>query len=401
MSIFNKCYEYTVPDHYKALGIYPYFRTVEESEGPIVKMEGREVIMAGSNNYLGLTAHPNVKLAAVEALLKYGTSCSGSRFLTGTIDLHVALETRLAKFVNKEAALLFSTGFQTGQGVLFPLVGRGDIIFSDRDNHASIVAGNLLGQATGCKVVRYKHNDMKNLERVLQIAPPEANKIIVSDGVFSTFGTIVNLPELNHLAKQYNAAVLLDDAHAFGIIGQGGRGTANEFGLDADIDLIMCTFSKSLASLGGFVAGEERVINYLRHTSQALIFSASPTPASVAAAIAALNILEDNPNLVQKVVQNAQVIRTGLRNMGYNVPEGRSAIVPIIIGDDELTFRMWKILYDAGVFVNAFIAPATPPGRQMLRTSYMASHEPEHLNKILNVFDEIKNKFGVGRFSHT
>jgi 8-amino-7-oxononanoate synthase len=373
VSIFNKCYEYTVPDHYKALGIYPYFRTVEESEGPIVKMEGREVIMAGSNNYLGLTAHPNVKLAAVEALLKYGTSCSGSRFLTGTIDLHVALETRLAKFVNKEAALLFSTGFQTGQGVLFPLVGRGDIIFSDRDNHASIVAGNLLGQATGCKVVRYKHNDMKNLERVLQIAPPEANKIIVSDGVFSTFGTIVNLPELNHLAKQYNAAVLLDDAHAFGIIGQGGRGTANEFGLDADIDLIMCTFSKSLASLG----------------------------ASVAAAIAALNILEDNPNLVQKVVQNAQVIRTGLRNMGYNVPEGRSAIVPIIIGDDELTFRMWKILYDAGVFVNAFIAPATPPGRQMLRTSYMASHEPEHLNKILNVFDEIKNKFGVGRFSHT
>lgn len=386
MSLFDKCYNYNDADLTKDKGVYPYFRPIQESEGPTVMMEGRRVVMAGSNNYLGLTAHPKVKEAAFAALKKYGTSCSGSRFLTGTIDLHIKLEEKIARFMGKEAALLFSTGFQAGQGVIFPLISKGDYILSDRDNHSSIVAGNLLSASMHAHVVRYKHNDMEDLENRLSKIPAEANKLIVTDGVFSAHGLVVNLTELTALAKKYGAQVLVDDAHGFGVLGPDGKGTVHHFGAENDVDLIVCTFSKTLASLGGFVVGEERVINYLKHKSPALIFSASPTPASVAAADAALDILIEQPELATRVRRNAERVRQGLRDVGFSVIEGEAAIVPVIIGDDQKTFAIWKMLYEEGVFVNAFISPATPPGMQMLRTSYMATHEDHHLDFIVDKF---------------
>lgn len=396
MGLFKKCHEFTRVEEVKAAGIYPYFRPIGESEGPVVSMEGKPVVMAGSNNYLGLTTHPEVREAAIKALEKYGSSCSGSRYLTGTIDLHVELETELAAFMGKEAALLFSTGYQTGQGVISPLVGRGDYIISDKDNHASIVSGNL--QARGgmnVNVVRYRHNDMNDLERRLKQIPEGAGKLIVTDGVFSAFGDIARVDELNALARKYEAQTLVDDAHAFGVIGEGGRGTASEFGVVDDVDLTMCTFSKTLASLGGFVVGEERVINYLKHHSPALIFSASPTPASVASALAALQVLKRHPELVNKLAYNAEKVRKGLTDLGFHVLPGRTAIVPVIIGDDTKAFRLWKGLYDAGIFVNVFISPATPPGKAMMRNSFMASHEDEHLDYVIDTYAKVGKELGI------
>lgn len=395
-SLFDKCHNYTRADEVKKRGIYPWFRPIQESEGPVVKMEGKPVIMAGSNNYLGLTAHPKVKEAAIRALDKYGTSCSGSRFLTGTIELHEQLEARLARFVGKESALLFSTGYQTSQGVIQPLVKRGDYILSDKDNHASIVAGNLMAKGgTGVNVIRYKHQDMADLERRLSLVPPEKGKLIVTDGVFSTFGNVANVPEIVKLAKKYNAQTLLDDAHAFGVVGEGGRGSASKYGLIDDVDLVMCTFSKTLASLGGFVAGDERVINYLKHHSPALIFSASPTPPSVAAAMAALDILEQEPERVQQLYENANFVREGLKDAGFHVIDGETAIVPVLIGDDEQAFKLWTGLFKAGIFVNVFIAPATPPGKAMMRNSFMATHKREHLEKVVETYKSIGKQVGI------
>jgi 8-amino-7-oxononanoate synthase len=395
MGLFDKCYAYNDSEIAKEKGIYPYFRPIQESEGPVVMMEGRKVVMAGSNNYLGLTTHPRVKEAAIKALEKYGTSCSGSRFLTGTIDLHIELENKIARFMGKQAALLFSTGYQAGQGVIFPLVGKGDYILSDKDNHASIVAGNIMSGAMHAHVIRYKHNDMADLERRLKNIPETANKLIVTDGVFSALGTLVKLDEMKALAKKYQASLFVDDAHGFGVMGEDGKGTCHYFNAIDDVDLIVCTFSKTLASLGGFVVGDERIINYLKHKSPALIFSASPTPASVAAASAALDILFEHPELARKVRSNAQKVRNGLREAGFNVIPGESAIVPVVIGDDEKTFMIWKMLYEEGLFVNAFVSPATPPGMQMLRTSYMATHEDEHLDFILDKFTKIGKKLGL------
>lgn len=389
MGLFEKCYDYNSADIAKGKGIYPYFRPIQESEGPVVRMEGRKVVMAGSNNYLGLTSHPRVKEAAIAALEKYGSSCSGSRFLTGTIDLHIEMENKIAKFLGKEAALLFSTGYQAGQGVIFPLISKGDYILSDKDNHASIVAGNLISSAVGAHIVRYKHNDMKDLESRLQKIPEGSNKLIVTDGVFSAHGLVVDIKGIVELAKKYKAQTLVDDAHGFGVLGPNGKGTVHHFDAENDVDLIVCTFSKTLASIGGFVVGDERVINYLKHKSPALIFSASPTPASVAAASAALDILIEQPELSTRVRKNADRVRKGLREAGYHVIDGEAAIVPVIIGDDEKTFTIWKMLYDEGVFVNAFISPATPPGMQMLRTSYMASHEDKHLDFIIEKFVKV------------
>lgn len=395
--LFEKCYSFTRADEVKAAGIYPYFNPISDSDGPVVHMNGKPIVMAGSNNYLGLTSHPKVIEAGIEAIKKYGTSCSGSRYLTGTIDLHNELETKLAKFVGKEAALLFSTGYQAGQGVVEPLVGRHDIIFSDKDNHASIQTANRLAKGSyGTEIVRYHHNDMEDLERRLeQKKDSPGAKLIVTDGVFSTFGDIPNIPKIVELAKKYGAQTLVDDAHAFGVIGKGGRGTASEFGLDDEVDLIVCTFSKTLASLGGFVAGEERVINYLKHHSPALIFSASPTPASVASAIAALDVLIENPQLVTQLNENSDYVRQGLISMGYNVTDSRTAIVSIIIDSDIKGFELWKGLYDAGVFVNVFVPPAAPPGIAMMRNSFMASHKKEHLDIILDKYKEIGTKLGI------
>jgi 8-amino-7-oxononanoate synthase len=395
-ALFQKCYEFTRADELKAANMYPYFQPITGSEGPVVEMAGKKVVMAGSNNYLGLTAHPRVKAAAAAALEKYGTSCSGSRYLTGTIDLHEELERRLAKFVGKESALLFSTGYQSGQGVIMPLVGRNDYIISDKDNHASIQTGNAMAKGgMGTTVLRYKHDDMEDLENRLQQCPEGAGKMVLTDGVFSTFGNIPNLPSMVELCKKYGAQILVDDAHAFGVIGKGGRGTASEFGLDDDVDMIVCTFSKTLASLGGFVAGEERVINYLKHHSSALIFSASPTPPSVAAALEALNILEEQPELVNKLVRNADRVRVGLTEAGYNVLPGRTAIVPVLIESDEKGFQLWRGLFDAGIFVNVFIPPATPHGKSMMRNSFMATHEDHHLDFIIDTYKKVGKKLGL------
>lgn len=395
MDLFTKCYDFTRADEIKALGLYPYFRPIEENEGPVVQIEGRKVIMAGSNNYLGLTAHPKVKEAAIKAVEKYGTGCSGSRYLTGTLDLHIELEEKLAKFFNKEAVLLFSTGYQTAQGIIPTLVQRGDYVVSDKDNHACIIAGNLMAKGATAEFVRYKHNDMEDLERVIAKLPEDAAKLVVSDGVFSTGGEIVDLDHLNKIAKKYKARILIDDAHAVGVIGKGGRGTASEFSLENEIDMTMGTFSKTFASLGGFVAGEGKVINYIKHHSPALIFSASPTPAAVAAAIAALEILQAEPERVTRLIRNAEKMRAGLKKAGFTVLDGRTAIVPVIVGNDEIAFKMWKMLFDAGVFVNVFISPGVPPGRQMMRTSYMATHEDSHLDGILEIFTDTGKKLGL------
>ncbi|HSP87374.1 MAG TPA: aminotransferase class I/II-fold pyridoxal phosphate-dependent enzyme [Ignavibacteriaceae bacterium] len=395
LDLFKKCFEFTRADEIKEAGFYPYFRPIEENEGPVVQIEGRKVIMAGSNNYLGLTAHPKVKEAAIKAVEKYGTGCSGSRYLTGTLDLHIELEDRLAKFFGTESVLLFSTGYLTGQGIIPTLVQRGEYIVSDKDNHACLVAGNLMAKGSLAEFVRYKHNDMNDLERVISKIPKDTAKLVVSDGVFSTGGEIVDLPRLNKIAKENNARILIDDAHSVGVIGKGGRGTASEFNLENEIDMTMGTFSKTFASLGGFVAAKKEVTNYIKHHSLALIFSASPTPASVAAALAALDILEAEPQRVDKLIRNANKMRTGLKAEGFKVLEGRTAIVPVIVGEDLLAFKMWRMLYDAGVFVNVFISPGVPPGRQMMRTSYMATHEDEHLDKILEIFRDTGKKLGL------
>jgi 8-amino-7-oxononanoate synthase len=395
LDIFQKCFDFTRAEEVKAAGFYPYFRPIEENEGPVVKIEGREVIMAGSNNYLGLTAHPKVKAAAVAAINKYGTGCSGSRYLTGTLDLHIELEKRLAKFFGVESVLLFSTGYQTAQGVIPTLVQKGEYIISDKDNHASIVAADLMAKGAFAEFKRYKHNDMNDLEEVLKRIPNEKAKLIVSDGVFSTTGEIVDLPRLVELAKKHNARTMIDDAHAVGVIGKGGRGTASYYNLVKDVDITMGTFSKTFASLGGFIACSERVTNYIKHHAAALIFSASPTPASVAAAMAALEMLEAEPWRVDNLKKNSDKMRAGFKKMGFKIIDGKTAIVPVIIGEDQPTFIFWRKLFDAGVFTNAFISPGVPPGMAMLRTSYMSTHEDKHLDKILELFGEIGKELGL------
>ncbi|MGE5316213.1 MAG: aminotransferase class I/II-fold pyridoxal phosphate-dependent enzyme [Acidobacteriota bacterium] len=359
-------------------------------------MGGRHVIMAGSNNYLGLTAHPKVKEAAIEAIRKYGTGCSGSRYLTGTLDLHVELEARLAKFHGTEDCLLFSTGYQTAQGIIPTLVQRGEYVVSDKDNHACIQMANMQTVGMTAEVVRFKHNDMKHLEAVISKLPADTGKLIVTDGVFSTTGELVNLPELVKVAQKYCARILVDDAHATGVVGKGGRGTASHFGLEKEVDMTMGTFSKTFASLGGFVVGTRSVINYLKHHSPALIFSASPTPASVASALAALDILEAEPERIERLHWNAQFMREGFKSLGFKViGESKTGIVPIIIGDTDKTLIMCEELFHAGVFVNAFVRPGVPPGLEMLRTSYMATHEKVHLEKILEICESVGKKLGV------
>lgn len=395
MDLFDKCKAFTRADEIKAAGLYPYFRAIEESEGPEVMIEGRKIIMAGSNNYLGLTADPRVKQASIDAINRFGTGCSGSRYLTGTLTLHNELEDRLAAFLGKESCLLFSTGYQTAQGIIPTLVQRGEYVVSDKDNHACIVAGNLMAKGAFAGFERFRHNDMNDLERQLERLPADKGKLIVSDGVFSTTGYIVDLPRMIELAKKHNARVLIDDAHATGVIGPGGKGTGFHYGLQDELDMTMGTFSKTFASLGGFVVGERSVINYIKHHAPALIFSASPTPASVAAAIASLDILEAEPWRVDKLRENADYMRKGFSDLGFKVIMGETGVVPVIIGDDMTSFVFWKELFDAGVFVNVFISPGVPQGMQMLRTSFMATHEKRHLDRILEISGEIGRKLGV------
>jgi 8-amino-7-oxononanoate synthase len=393
--LFKKCIEFTLADEVKAQGIYPFFHPIDENEGPVVTFAGRKLVMAGSNNYLGLTADPRVKAASIKAINKYGTSCSGSRYMTGTVNLHIELEEKLADFFQKERCLLFSTGYQTGQGIIPTLVQRGEYIVSDRDNHASLVAASIMAQGAGANLVRYNHNNMEDLERVLQKIPEDAGRLIVSDGVFSVSGEIVNLPDLVKLAKKYNARILIDDAHAVGVIGKGGRGTPSEFDLVNDVDLIMGTFSKTFGSLGGYVAGDRSVINYIKHNAASLIFSASPTPASVAAVLTTLEIIRNEPELTERLISNTNYVRQGLLKAGFTLMPSRTAIVTVLISDQMKTLFFWKKLFDAGVYVNAFIRPGVMPGHEALRTSFMATHQKEHLDKVITEFSTIGKELGV------
>jgi 8-amino-7-oxononanoate synthase len=386
VDLFEKCYSFVRADEVKAMGLYPYFRAIEENEGPEVRIEGRKFIMAGSNNYLGLTAHPRVKEASMNAIKKYGTGCSGSRYLTGTVDLHIELEHRIAEFLGFESVLLFSTGYQTAIGVISTLVSKGDYIILDKENHACIVNGAMMAKGAFAEFVRYKHNDMDDLEKTLSRIPESAGKFIVTDGVFSVTGEIVDLPNLIRVAKKYGARILVDDAHAVGVIGKGGRGTPSHYGMEAETDLVMGTFSKTFSSLGGFVAGPERVTNYLKHHSPAIIFSASPTPASCAAALVSLEILIEEPWRVEKLISNSNKMRKGFKELGFTIVEHETAIVPVIVGDVDKAFLLWRKLFDLGVFVNAFIPPGVPPNMSMMRTSYMATHEDVHLEQILEAF---------------
>ncbi|ACF46979.1 MAG: pyridoxal phosphate-dependent aminotransferase family protein [Prosthecochloris sp.] len=393
--LFKKCYDFTLADDVKAQGIYPFFHPIDETEGPVVSFDGKQLIMAGSNNYLGLTSDSRVKDASIKAIKKYGTSCSGSRYMTGTVNLHIELEEKLADYFEKERCLLFSTGYQTGQGVIPTLVQRGEYVVSDKDNHASLVAASIMAVGQSAKFVRYGHNSMEDLERVLQTIPESAGKLIVSDGVFSVSGEIVDLEQLVALAKKYHARILIDDAHAVGVIGRDGRGTPSEFDLVDDVDLIMGTFSKTFGSLGGYVVGERSVINYIKHNASSLIFSASPTPASVAAVLASLEILKNEPELMERLIRNTDYVRQGLKNAGFKLMPSRTAIVSVIIGDQMKTLVFWKKLFDAGVYVNAFIRPGVMPGHEALRTSFMATHETEHLDKVITEFCTIGKELGI------
>jgi len=389
LDLFQKCLDFTKADEVKQAGLYPYFHVLEANEGPVVYVEGRRFIMAGSNNYLGLTTHPRVKEAAKKAIDKYGTGCSGSRYLTGTVDLHNELEERLAKFIGKEAVLLFSTGYQTALGTISTLVQRGEYVISDKENHASIINGCMMAKGGFAEFVRFKHNDMQDLEETLQKLPEGPGKLIVTDGIFSVTGEIANLPKMIEVAHKYGAKVLVDDAHSIGVIGKGGRGTSSYWDVTEQTDLIMGTFSKTFASLGGFIAGPERVINYLKHNSPALIFSASPTPPSVASALEALNILEEQPELVDQLQNNVKYLRKLFKENGFKIIENESAIIPVIIGDMDKALIAWRKLFDRGVFVNTFVPPGVPPNMSMIRTSYMSTHRKEHLDEILEIFVDV------------
>ena len=391
MDLFEKCRTFTEAREVMKSGLYPYFIPLDDTEGTEVTIGDHRLIMIGSNNYLGLTADPRVRRAAVDAVRRYGTSCTGSRFLNGTLALHKELEERLAAFVGKEAALAFSTGYQTNVGTISALVGRGDVVITDREDHASIVDGCRL--AFG-KMLRFRHNDMPDLERVLRNAPSEAGKLVVVDGVFSMGGDIAPLPEIVDICTRYGAHLMVDDAHSIGVLGQ-GRGTAAHFGITGQVDLIMGTFSKSFASLGGFVAGDADVIHYIQHHARSLIFSASMPPASAATCLAALDIMESEPERYARLQEIGDKMRAGFRALGFNIGETQTPIIPVIIGDDMRTFQMWKALFDSGVYTNAVISPAVPPGMQLLRTSYMATHTDEQLERVLEVFGEAGKRMGV------
>ena len=383
MGLFDKCRQFTRAREVMALGVYPYFHPIAESEATSVVIEGRRLVMIGSNNYLGLTQDPRVKEAAVKAVEKYGSGCTGSRFLNGTLDLHVELEDRLARFMRREAALTMSTGFQVNLGVISTLVGKDDLVFCDRENHASIFDGCRLSFG---RVRKYRHNDMEDLERQLSQVPREQGKLIVTDGVFSMRGDVCDLPRIVELAEEHDAQVMVDDAHGIGVLGKHGRGTAEHFGLEDRVDLVMGTFSKSLASLGGFISGRADVIHYLKHHARALIFSAAITPASAASALAALDILEKEPQRRTRLWKNAERAHAGLRRLGYDVGASKSVIVPVCVGQILDTFRFWKVLFDAGLFTNPVIPPAVPEGECLIRTSYMATHTEKDLDRVLEVF---------------
>jgi 8-amino-7-oxononanoate synthase len=391
MDLFDKCRAYTLAKETQAAGLYPYFIPLTDSEGTEVTVGDHRLIMIGSNNYLGLTTHPKVRQAAVAATRRYGTSCTGSRFLNGTLELHLELERRLADFVGTEASLVFSTGYQTNVGTISSLVGRGDFVITDKDDHASIVDGCRL--AFG-EMRRFRHNDMAHLDRVLSQLPANAGKLVVVDGVFSMGGDIAPLPKIVPLCREHGARLMVDDAHSIGVLG-GGRGTAAHFGLTDQVDLTMGTFSKSFASLGGFIAGAADVIHYVQHHARSLIFSASMPPGNAAAALASLEVMQEEPKRITRINHIAESMRNEFQNMGFNVGASQTPIIPIIVGDDMQTFVAWKTLYEAGVYTNPVVSPAVPPELSLLRTSYMATHTDEQLERVLGAFAEVGQNLGL------
>jgi len=389
--IFKKCREYTLAKQVMAAGLYPYFHVVESEQNPEVIVEGRKMIMLGSNNYLGLTNHPKVKEAAIEAVKKYGSGCAGSRFLNGTLDIHVKLEEQLASFFRKEASLTFASGYQTNLGIISSLAGKHDVVVIDKLDHASIIDACRLSYA---EVKKFKHDDMGKLEQILKESG-NRGKLVVVDGVYSMEGDIAPLPDIVKVCKKYGARIMVDDAHGIGVLGKTGRGTVEHFGLEKEVDIIMGTYSKSLASIGGFVAASEEVIHYIKHTSRPLIFSASPPPASVAAVIAALDIVDQEPERRERLWHNTNKMMKAFKQMGFDTGAAETPIIPLVMGEMECAFMMWKILYDAGVFVNPVIPPATTPGRCLIRTSYMATHTDEMLDRVLGVLEKAGRELGV------
>jgi len=380
--LFDRARDYTEAKEAIDLGIYPYFRALSDTEGAIAHFEGKEVVMIGSNNYLGLTTDPRVRQAAKEAIDRYGTSVTGSRFLNGTLELHLELDRRLAKFVGKEAALVFPTGYQTNVGTITALVQKGDYVIIDKDDHASIVDGCLMSRG---EMRRFRHSDVSSLDDLLSKLPADAGKLVVIDGVYSMGGDIAPMPEIVAICKRYGARIMVDDAHGMGVTGN-GRGTAAHFGLTDDVDLIMGTFSKSFASIGGFIAGTKDVVHYIQHHARALIFSAALPAPNAAAALKALDIMETEPEHVESLWDNAEYMRKGLKELGYNTGRSNTPIIPILIGELFRTVLAWHALIEEGVYTNPVLPPGVPVGSSLLRTSYMATHKKEHLDRALKAF---------------
>jgi 8-amino-7-oxononanoate synthase len=386
MDVFEKCLKiYEQTEGLKTSGHYFFFRKLESPQDSEVMVNGKRVIMAGSNNYLGLTTHPRVKEAAIKAIEKFGSGCAGSRYLNGNLEIHDELEMKLARFFRKEAALVFATGYQTNLGAISALLGRNDVAIIDKYDHASIIDGCRLSFG---QVKKYRHNDMRDLERVLEATKDKGTMIIV-DGVFSMEGDIADLPNIVKLAKAYGARVMVDDAHAIGVLGEGGRGTAEHFGLEDQVDLIMGTYSKSLAAIGGFVAGSTEVISFIKHIGRSMMFSASLPPSLVATVSTALDIIEEQPQLRIQLWKNTHKMLKGYKELGYDTGISETPIVPIIIGNSLKVYEMCKLLFEDGVFVNPVVSPAVPPGRELLRTSYMATHTEEQLDKVLTTFEKV------------
>ena len=393
MDFFKKCQTIVKQvERARHMGIYPYFTPIESVQDHRVQIDGKEFIMIGSNGYLGLASDPRMKEAAIAAVKKYGTTCSGSRFLNGTLDIHVKLENDLAHFFHKDQAIVFSTGFQSCLGIISSLSFKDDFILIDRQNHASIVDGTRLSFA---QVKKYKHNDMDDLERLLAGLPANKGRFIVVDGVFSMEGDLSNLPEIVRLKKKYNARLMVDDAHGIGALGKNGRGTTEHFGVLADVDLLMGTFSKSFASLGGFVAGPYDAVTHIKHSARSFIFSASMTPAAVASAQTALDIIKKEPQRREHLQAITHRVLTGFKKMGLDTGNSNTPVIPVIIGEDEKCFAFWKALYDNRLFANPVISPATPPGRALIRTTYMATHTHEDIDIVPEVFEKCAREFGL------
>jgi 8-amino-7-oxononanoate synthase len=392
MDVFEKCLKiFEQTQGLRARGNYFFFRKLESPQDSEVVVNGKRVIMIGSNNYLGLTIHPRVKEAAIKAIEKFGSGCAGSRFLNGTLEIHEELEKKLARFFRKEDALVFATGYQTNLGTISALLGRSDVAIIDKYDHASIIDGCRLSFG---QVKKYRHNDMKDLERVLE-STKEKGKLIIVDGIFSMEGDIADLPNIVKLAKNYGARVMVDDAHAVGVLGDGGRGTAEHFGLEDQVDLIMGTYSKSLAAIGGFVAGSKVVIDFIKHIGRSMIFSASLPPSLVASASTALDIIEEQPQLRTQLWKNTHKMLRSYKDLGYDTGTSETPIVPIIIKDNMKVYQMCKLLFENDVFVNPVVSPAVPPGRELLRTSYMATHTEEQLDKVLAAFEKVGKQLGL------